>query len=153
MAEVRPEAPAGPIRPTLDGCVTSYFEWLRAGVYTVDGRQGAMHGGKQWVTRVHYGSDGEWVYVRLDLVPSADLDGVTLNVRADGAMARVPLAAGTFSDPMVEARRDTVLELRLAIGEFARLSLEVEQDGILRQRLPVQGEFEPGLTAPSVWGV
>ena len=153
VVEVRPEAPAGPIRPVLDGCVTSYFEWLRAGVYTVDDRQGAMHGGKQWVTRAYYGSDGEWVYVRLDLVPSADLDGVTLNVRAPGAIARVPLAAESFSDPMVEARRDQVLELRLPLAEFARLSLEVEQDGILRQRLPVQGEFEPGLTVAGTWGV
>ena len=124
-----------------------------AGVYTVDDRQGAMHGGKRWVTRAYYGSDGECVYVRLDLVPSANLDGVTLNVRAQGALARVPLAAESFSNPMVEARRDKVLELRLPLAEFARLSLEVEQDGILRQRLPVQGEFEPGLTVAGTWGV
>ena len=153
VMEVRPEAPAGPIRPTLDGCVTSYFEWLRAGVYTVDGRQGAMHGGKQWVTRAHYGSDGEWVYVRLDLVPSADLDGVMVNVRSGDAVARVPLAGERFADAAVTACRGTVLEMRLALASFGSLSLEVEQDGILRQRLPVTGEFEPGAAAVVAWGV
>ncbi len=153
VAAVRLEAPAGPIRPTLDGQVTSYFEWLGAGVYTVDGRQGAMHGGQQWVSRVHYGSDGESVYVRLDLLDAAELAGVTLNIRGAAATARVPLAAESYREGTVESRRDQLLELRLSLADFSRLSLEVEQDGILRQRLPAQGEFEPGAAATGLWGV
>jgi len=153
VVEVRPEAPVGPIRPVIDGRVSSYFEWLAAGVYEVDGRQGAMHGGRQWVRRVHYGSDGEWVYLRLDLVPGADFDGVMVNVRSGESVARVPLAAERFADASVMACRGAVLELRLALASFGRLSLEVEQDGILRQRLPVAGEFEPGVAAAVAWGV
>jgi len=153
VVEVRPEAPVGPIRPVIDGRVSSYFEWLAAGVYEVDGRQGAMHGGRQWVRRVHYGSDGEWVYLRLDLVPGADFDGVMVNVRSGESVARVPLAAERFADASVMACRGAVLELRLALASFGRLSLEVEQDGILRQRLPVAGEFEPGAAAAVAWGV
>ena len=153
VAEVRPEAPVGPIRPLIDGRVSSYFEWLAAGVYEVDGRQGAMHGGRQWVRRVHYGSDGEWVYLRLDLVPGADFDGVMVNVRSGESVARVPLAAERFEDASVKACRGTLLEMRLAMASFGRLSLELEQDGILRQRLPATGEFEPGAVAAVAWGV
>ncbi len=153
VAGLRPEAPVGPIRPIIDGQVTSYFEWLGAGIYTVDSRQGAMHGGGQWVSRVLYGSGGEWAYVRVDLLPGAALEGITVNVRAGALVARVPLAAAAYQDSTVEARRDTVLELRLLLADFASLSLEVEQDGILRQRLPAQGEFEPGSTASGTWGV
>jgi alpha-amylase/alpha-mannosidase (GH57 family) len=153
VAEVRPEAPAGLVRPTIDGYVTSYFEWLCAGVYTVDSRQGAMHGGRQWVSRVHYGSDAESIYLRLDLLESVDLESVMVNVRAGDAIARVPLAATSFDDGKVQACRGSVLEIQLPLGGFARLSLEVEQDGILRQRLPAQGEFEPGLTSGGGWGV
>ena len=153
VAEVRPELPVGPIRPVIDGRVSSYFEWLHAGVYEVDGRQGAMHGGKQWVRRVLYGSDGESVYVRLDLLEAAELANVTLNIRSGDAVARVPLGAESFRDQTVEACRGAVIEMRLAKSQFARLSIEVEQDGILRQRLPGLGEFEPGAETPAVWGV
>ena len=38
------DMPTGPIRATIDGEVTSYFEWLGAGLYRVDNRSGAMHG-------------------------------------------------------------------------------------------------------------
>src|SRR5439155_10080466 len=36
--------PTGRIQPKIDGRVTSYFEWLGAGVYRLDGRSGSMHG-------------------------------------------------------------------------------------------------------------
>jgi hypothetical protein len=38
------QAPTGPVQPTIGGKVTSYFEWLGAGVCRVDQRTGAMHG-------------------------------------------------------------------------------------------------------------
>jgi len=153
IAELRPEAPVGPISPVIDGAVSSYFEWLYAGVYTVDSRQGAMHGGKQWVTRVHYGSDSESAYLRLDLVAGADFEGVSVNLRCGDQIARVPLEESHYVDDLVEARRESVFELRLPLDRFGRFSVEVEQDGILRQRLPGQGEFEPGTQAVEAWGV
>jgi len=102
---------------------------------------------------VHYGSDGAWVYLRLDLVPGADFDGVMVNVRSGESVARVPLAAERFEDASVTACCGTLLEMRLALASFGKLSLEVEQDGILRQRLPVTGEFEPCAAAVVAWGV
>ncbi len=153
VAELRPEAPVGPIRPVIDGLITSYFEWLRAGVYEVDSRQGAMHGGRQWVRRVHYGSDGEWVYLRLDLVEPLEVAGVMVTVRSGEAVARVPLEAGSFRDATVDSCRGAVLEMRLALAQFASLKIEVEHDGIVRQRLPPAGEFAPSASAATLWGV
>ena len=60
------QAPTNPIHATVDGEVTSYFEWLGAGRYRPDPRQGAMHGGEPAVREMFYGTDGEKLYVRLD---------------------------------------------------------------------------------------
>src|SRR5580658_8919659 len=59
-------APSGPIQPVVDGEVTSYFEWLGAGLYRVDERSGSMHGKKFLVREVYYGSDGQNLYLRVD---------------------------------------------------------------------------------------
>lgn len=58
--------PTGQIRPVVDGEVTSYFEWLGAGLYRVDERSGSMHGKNFLVREVYYGSDGENLYLRVD---------------------------------------------------------------------------------------
>ncbi len=60
------EAPSNPIHATIDGEVTSYFEWLGAGRYRPDTRSGSMHGGGPPVREIFYGTDGEHLYVRLD---------------------------------------------------------------------------------------
>ena len=60
------EAPVNLIHPTLDGEVTSHFEWLGAGRYRPDPRSGAMHGGGTAAAEMFYGSDGTELFVRLD---------------------------------------------------------------------------------------
>src|SRR3954462_9985152 len=58
--------PVSRIHPTIDGKVTSYFEWLGAGVYRQDGRSGSMHGQRSPVQEVHYGADHERLSLRVD---------------------------------------------------------------------------------------
>ena len=70
LAEVHTQ-PTGPVRPKIDGVVTSYFEWLGAGVYRVDARSGAMHGKRFLIQELCYGSDGQNLYVRVDFEPGA----------------------------------------------------------------------------------
>jgi hypothetical protein len=61
------ERPSNPIHATLDGEVTSYFEWLGAGHYRPDLRSGAMHGSEQPLVReIYYGADDAHVYVRVE---------------------------------------------------------------------------------------
>src|SRR6185437_16643240 len=65
------EPPSNAIYPTLDGEVTSHFEWLGAGRFRPDTRSGAMHGGESPVQEVFYGTDGANLFVRLDGDPLA----------------------------------------------------------------------------------
>src|SRR5665811_2304854 len=62
-------APSGPITPTIDGLVTSYFEWIGAGTCHADERSGSMHGKKFLVKEAHFGSDGANFYLRVDFHP------------------------------------------------------------------------------------
>ncbi len=58
--------PSGQIRPTIDGAVSSYFEWLGAGVYRVDQRSGSMHGKRFLVRELYFGLDADHLYLRVD---------------------------------------------------------------------------------------
>ena len=62
--------PTDPITPRIDGLVSTYFEWMGAGVYRVEQRTSAMHGKLFYVSEVHYGRDTENVYVRVDFTPA-----------------------------------------------------------------------------------
>ena len=62
--------PSGLMEATIDGKVTSYFEWLGAGVYTPDKRAGSMHGAAQYFDALYYGHSLHALYLRLDLNPA-----------------------------------------------------------------------------------
>ena len=122
--------PSGAVRAQLDGEVTSYFEWLQAGVYEVDARQGAMHGGKLYAQRLLWGNDGQRLYLRIDPVRGVDLAGVI--VRMEGS-----------SEP-VETVRGRVVECSVAIDDFAQFAVILERDGAPVQRLPGGGVLKAG---------
>ena len=84
--------PTGAIHPTIDGEVTSYFEWMGAGQYHVDERSGSMHGKKFLVSQVLYGSDGESLYLRVDFRPGAEagLPGMEARSRCNRSKRRRP---------------------------------------------------------------
>lgn len=116
--------PCGPVDAVLDGEVTSYFEWLHAGVHEVDQRQGAMHGGKELVKRLWWGrgADGT-LYLRLDPAPgAADFD-----VRLEGGGV-----LETFRGRVVECAAPRVTK------DFALL---LERDGAPLQRVPAAGRL------------
>ena len=68
----------------IDGEVTSYFEWMGAGVYHVDERSGSMHGKKFLVKEVHFGSDGQSFYLRIDLNPDYEQELGGMEARFTG---------------------------------------------------------------------
>lgn len=125
MAEQTMVLPAGPVRATLDGEVSSYFEWLHAGAYDVDTRQGAMHGGKLYARRLWWGTDGTKLYLRLDPARGADLAGVT--VRIEGSAERLEVARGR------------VVECAIALNGFESFAVILDRDGAPVQRLPGAG--------------
>ena len=156
------------VTPVIDGAVTSYFEWLGAGLYRVDERSGAMHGKKFLVKELLYGSDAENLYVRLDFTPGAEealasLDArLTLQAggRASTAVIRLDqgraatavetaFAAEAASGPPLECAYGGVLEVRVSLaalgapdGGKVRFQLSLWQGGLPVDALPQQGWLE-----------
>ncbi len=58
--------PRAPINPTVDGRLTTYFEWLSAGMYTPDHRSASLHESEQPVEALYYGCNSTGIYLRLD---------------------------------------------------------------------------------------
>jgi alpha-amylase/alpha-mannosidase (GH57 family) len=128
--------PSGPVQPVIDGEVTSYFEWLGAGLYRVDERSGSMHGKKFLVREVYYGSDGQNLYLRVDFHRGSE--------QAISEMeARLNITAG---DPAQASQvtvrfdygRANVTELKLAApSEPAAQAVEFAFKDVLEARLPM----------------
>lgn len=124
--------PSGLISPKLDGEVTSYFEWLGAGEYAVDHRQGAMHGGRSGLQMLRYGTDSERLYLRLDFDPMPELASLEIRVKTAGNELR--LAPGSFAT-------GRIAEAAVSIehgGVFA-FQVSLWLDGIPVESLPVDG--------------
>jgi hypothetical protein len=167
VQEFRQE-PGGFIHPVIDGQVTSYFEWLGAGLYRADPRSGAMHGRQFLVREIYYGTDGVSVFFRLDFdthpeamagglevrllfSPQDGVESVSLVVHvADGA------THATFSQ-IQSALRD-LLEIavplslvRPAPGTPVRFQISLWQGGLPLGSLPHEGWLELSTTDNVEW--
>ncbi|HYO82590.1 MAG TPA: glycoside hydrolase family 57 protein, partial [Bryobacteraceae bacterium] len=153
--------PSGPVKPVLDGEISSYFEWMGAGVYRLDQRTGAMHGQRFLVQEVHYGSDGSNLYLRLDFMESAMLDASNSELRitvdpqseSGAALRTVPLNGSAEG---VECRCGRVCEVRFSltglnvpVGHNVRFQLSVWQAGLPLEALPPQGWIEFSSAEPT----
>ncbi|HEU4685056.1 MAG TPA: glycoside hydrolase family 57 protein [Nitrospira sp.] len=54
------------IHPTLDGCITDFFEWRGAGTIDPNPPLGAMWKAETFFTAIYFGWDLEHLYIRLD---------------------------------------------------------------------------------------
>jgi alpha-amylase/alpha-mannosidase (GH57 family) len=116
------EAPANLIHPTLDGEVTSHFEWLGAGRYRPDMRSGAMHGGLTVAHEMFYGWDDANLYIRLD--------------GATGDSFAIEFETGAAA--VTEVVRGRIVEMKAArAGKMFRVV--VKKDGLAVAALPAQG--------------
>jgi len=162
------QTPTGLVRPSIDGEVTSYFEWLGAGQYRVDSRTGAMHGQRFLIRSLHYGSDGSGVFIRLDFENPQDE-----KVRRAVARFRItsPQSAGPPCDISVpladpshqstvgeQAAFSDILEVRVPIsalghgfGGEVRFQVSLWQDGLPMDALPAQGWLEFSTLEPAEW--
>ena len=121
------ETPQNPIRITLDGEITSYFEWMGAGRYRPDTRSGAMHGGAPPIWEMLYGCDGKSVAVRLD--------GAHADLKIE-----VEFETGVVPAEIVVGR---VTELRVPLAGH-RMRLHLAKNGLPAATLPTQGWIEVG---------
>jgi hypothetical protein len=118
------ERPANPVHVILDGEVTTPFEWMGAGRYRPDARQGAMHGSGPKVREVFYGSDGSHLFVRLD--------------GASGARFGVEFESGRVA---VEVARGRVVEMQAALAG-GRFRVVIESEGLAPASVPEEGWLE-----------
>ncbi|MBV8731867.1 MAG: glycoside hydrolase, partial [Acidobacteriia bacterium] len=180
LPEVQIEA-SGPITPVIDGLVTSYFEWMGAGMYTVDGRSGSMHGKKFLIKEVQYGSDGVNFYIRVDFHPGyeAELSGMEARLTAEspdgkktsraaivftegGAHVKEQQFAQPATEPVksaIECAFSRVLEIRLLLaalgvaeGSGLRFQFSVWQGGLPMDAVPQQGWIRMATTDPKELG-
>lgn len=156
------QRPTGPVKATVDGQVTSYFEWLGAGVYRVDQRSGAMHGQRFFVRELRYGSDGKNLFLRLDFVENSNLQNTQLRInlqpvsQTENSVARtIPLNGGSDG---VESAFGNVCEVRfplalagISIGQEIRFQISLWQGGLPMDALPPQGWIEFSTAEPMEW--
>ncbi len=134
--------PAARIEPSVDGLVTTYFEWLGAGFYSPDYRSGSLHGAAQYLDALYYGHSGKALYLRLDLKDSfmkahpefeirVNLDGesrVRLHASvAQGAVERVEL---WVRDEKLQVPVATGTQLQVAMARVFELGLDCALLGI-----------------------
>jgi len=148
--------PTAVIAPAIDGEVTSFFEWLGAGVYRVDGRSGAMHGRSRIVRELRYGTDGANLYLRLDFEPEAGrfLANLEIRVRIDDSTVAVRLLSGVAevaagAGPSAEAAYRKVFELRVPLPQAGapgkcrwRVQVSLWQENLPLDALPARGALE-----------
>ena len=156
--------PSGAIRPVIDGEVTSFFEWVGAGVYRIDERSGAMHGKRFLVKEVRFGSDGVNLYVRVDFHPGNEHDLTTMEAQftlqsisggtsCHAAIAFANGAVRATGMETVECALGRVLEvkfplvaLELAKGSGVRFQFSIWQNGLPIDAVPQQGWLEMAST-------
>jgi alpha-amylase/alpha-mannosidase (GH57 family) len=118
------EPPSNPIDVTLDGEVTSAFEWMGAGRFRPDPRSGAMHGGGAIAREMFYGSDGKRLFVRLDSAAKGQLG--------------IDFESGTAAVRVVSGR---IVEME-ALRKGDRFRITVTREGLPTMTLPSQGWIE-----------
>ncbi len=112
------EPPSNSLDVTLDGEVTSAFEWMGAGCYRPDLRSGAMHADEPPVREVFYGCDATRLFVRVD-----GAGGAKLGIEFETGPAEVKLARGRIVE-MAAPRAGT------------RFRITVSRDGLPQAVVP-----------------
>ncbi|MBM3727039.1 MAG: glycoside hydrolase [Acidobacteria bacterium] len=158
------DPPSAPIEPRIDGEITSYFEWMGAGVYRCDGRSGSMHGGARLVREMHYGASNGDVFIRLDFEPAAanSIHGaeVRLTVNGQPLPCSIRIESGhrvPHNCEGAEAAFRKIFELRLPVPALesgpVQLQVSLWRDGLPLQALPAQGSFEVAAEVLAEWPV
>ena len=160
--------PSGSIAPTIDGEVTSYFEWIGAGVYRVDERSGSMHGKKFLVSEVQFGTDGRSLFVRVDFHPAylQELNGMEARFSAqpfDGwkkcnvtiAFAHGAAQVAESEISGVECALNRIFEVSIPLaplgvsgGAGLRFQFSLWQAGLPIDAVPPEGWLELKTTDP-----
>ncbi len=151
--------PSAPVKPSIDGEVTSYFEWMGAGRYRVDARSGAMHGQRFVVRELLYGSDHHHLYLRFDL--DQPPPRLRLCLTYPGGRWDIELASGRADAPApLRAAYGRVVEIAAPLEAFGarteesvKLKFSLWDGALPLDSLPQEGWIELPVTDPGEWPV
>ena len=170
-------SPVGLLKPALDGQVSSYFEWLPAGIVETDVPSGTMTGGERrepLLRQLYFGFDLERLYLRLDLGVSARQkleEGIRCSVNfttpADrrlvlergGAILHQRTSSGSWMPLGTATPHASAAEILEASVSFADLglrpnnpfafSVSIQQDGVEVERHPAHRPVESAMPGPA----
>ena len=119
------QPPTNALHVTLDGRITSTFEWMGAGRYRPDPRSGAMDsGGASPIRELFYGCDDKHLFVRLDGAKDAQF-----GIEFESGPGQVRVA------------KDKIVELESPrAGD--RFRLTIKADGLPPSVVPAEGWIE-----------
>jgi alpha-amylase/alpha-mannosidase (GH57 family) len=154
--------PAAVIQPKIDGEVTSYFEWMGAGVFQVDERSGAMHGQRYLVQQLMYGADRHHLYLRLDF--ERPVTDARIHFNFQRAAFDVEIVNGEArlgaTELKVEVAYRRVFELKVAlaaiqahVGDRVPLQVSIWQGALPLDALPQDGWLRLETAEPGEWPV
>jgi alpha-amylase/alpha-mannosidase (GH57 family) len=157
--------PSGPITPKIDGEITSYFEWIGAGMYQIDERSGSMHGKKLLLRELHYGLDRANFYLRLDLNADSEPEymearlslrtsGISepdaITIRFGHGTARVEQGPAGL---VIECAYTRVLEVKIARPAPLAFQLSLWRGGLPMDAVPQQGWIKVAASLVGDWGL
>jgi len=122
--------PTAPIRPTVDGRVTDYFEWLGAGTTPAEPASAALAAGGGGIRSLHYGANEEALAFRVDpqqipfweTVPAASLVVTVISPHRSGVIIPLPSRQGEHlqaEEPVpegIEVACGRILEAQVPLG-------------------------------------
>ncbi len=152
-------APVGFLHPQIDGEVTSWQEWLGAGVFLADQvRSGSMHQASGTFACLHYGFDLDTFYLRLDPVWDVvaqiltRFDSLRIEMRVNGREIEVSskLSSGKLlpydeeqGKVMGEGCFGSVVEIALPFAELGLFAGQRIRFLVRGMRGPVEAERIP----------
>jgi hypothetical protein len=155
------ELPGGLIQPAIDGLLTSPTEWSYGGRYRIDYRSGAMHSEPPLIRELKYGSDGQNIFLAVELneelIGKAVFEfrlrirtdsGDRFRIRASALKAGRAAVETDLPADAVDAAIDQLCEMRISLNALGLrsgapffLQLALYRDGLPVASLPPQGEL------------
>ncbi len=142
------------VSPTIDGRVTSYYDWAGAARVDLGGGRGAMFQGQRHMERLFYGYDVDNLYLRVDMARGTVISGkaqarsLTVSVRAAGRTHRVEIPVVVVGQGNLRPR-PAIVELGVPLnslgaepGERIGLRIEVQEQGMVVDSYPDTGFTE-----------
>ncbi len=159
--------PVVEMTPTLDGRVTSFYEWV--GAACVDTRRFgvAMGQSERFVQKIYYGFDSETLHLRIDFADDSSLartpplqigielfgeEGVTFIWRLERGCGLPPVRSSRLSARVAqdatgaEGAVDNILEISIPLylaglvpGSECSFAVAIWEGKVLRERLPREG--------------